>query len=261
VFNPKTIGACISAIAISIATLSAAIALPVLACLPTFEGSRVKSVGQIPVPPLPSKEPIQSQSSEDAVKHFLAQQPLFGKTILVDPGHGGIDPGAIQGGVQEKDVVLNVSLLLRDKLEALGADVEMTRDSDVYPTLQERLDESNRVCADVFISVHGNSVANTAISGIETYYYDSRDKRLSDLLLHTVSSELHETAKWSNARNLFVLDGNNVPASLVEIGYLTNKRSRDLLKTPAYQDKVASALSDSLVTYLSDPTTERGCPA
>ena len=156
-------------------------------------------------------------------------------------------------------MTLNVSLLLRSKLEALGATVDMTRDSDQTLTLQERLDASNRICPDLFIAVHGNSVSKTQIRGIETYYFDSRDQKLAELVLDTVSLKLKEQAKWSHARNLFVLDGNDVPATLVEIGYLTNPTTRALLNTPAYQDKVASALTDSLVAYLADSGAEKGC--
>ncbi len=255
--NPKN-GALIAAITtlFILISLSAALALPVCASLPlAYTHLKVRSAGELIPPPPPGQTEFQTSST----KSLLEELPLFGATILVDPGHGGSDPGAISGGVQEKDVVLNVSLLLKSKLEALGANVDMTRDSDQTLTLQERIDASNRICPDVFVAVHGNSVAKKNISGIETYYYDSRDQKLADLFLDTLSRELHEQAKWSHARNLFVLDGNSVPAALVEIGYLTNSRTRALLKTSAYQDKVASALTNSLLTYLTDRASERGC--
>jgi N-acetylmuramoyl-L-alanine amidase len=165
--------------------------------------------------------------------------PLAGKTILIDPGHGGNDTGAISGHVMEKTVTLAVSLKLRSLLQAQGATVEMTRDSDKTLALQERRDASNRLCPDLFLSIHANAVGNSSISGIETYWW--------------------EIEKWSLARNLFVLDGNNAPASLVEIGYLTNPRTRALLATSAYQDKVATALLSSVELYLADRNTPRGC--
>lgn len=186
--------------------------------------------------------------------------PLAGTTVLVDPGHGGTDPGAISGGVSEKDVVLDVSLKLAEKLENLGADVEMTRNNDTFITLPGRLEESNKLCPDLFISVHGNSVKKPDISGIETYYYDARDKDLAQSVLDHVATELGEQPRWSHARNLFVLDGNAAPATLVEIGYLTNPRTRNLLKTPTYQDKVATALAQAVTSYLTAPGAQRGCP-
>jgi len=184
---------------------------------------------------------------------------LSGRRILVDAGHGGTDPGAMRAGVEEKDVTLDVSLLLRDKLKDLGASVDMTRDSDVFIPLPDRLAHSNNTCPDLFVSVHVNAIKKAGISGIETYYFDDRSKPLAGVVLKTLSVRLHENAKWSHSRDLFVLDGNRVPATLAEIGYITNPATRAKLRTTAYQDKVASALADSVVTYLATPGAEHGC--
>jgi N-acetylmuramoyl-L-alanine amidase len=94
------------------------------------------------------------------------------RRIVVDPGHGGHDPGAIgPGGTQEKDVVLVIGLKLRDMLkEELGLDVVMTRSTDVFIPLEERTAIANKVNADLFISVHANAAINHVASGIETYY-------------------------------------------------------------------------------------------
>ncbi|MBX9939910.1 MAG: N-acetylmuramoyl-L-alanine amidase [Candidatus Obscuribacterales bacterium] len=207
-------------------------------------------------------------SSTDSPKEIKEELPskkpepepvLKGKVILLDPGHGGSDPGAMYYGVVEKDLVLSVSLSLRAKLVALGATVEMTRSNDLTLTLQQRIDQSNNICPDLFLSIHANAVANRAITGIETYWHDNDDQDLSDLFLKTLSGDLNETAKWSMQRNLFVLNGNRAPASLVEIGYLTNRASAARLNTSNYQDKVASSLSRALVIYLTDPATLKGC--
>lgn len=94
------------------------------------------------------------------------------RRIVVDPGHGGHDPGAIGStGLQEKDVVLAIGLKLRELLkEELGLDVVMTRSTDVFIPLEERTAIANKVNADLFISVHANAAANRNASGIETYY-------------------------------------------------------------------------------------------
>jgi N-acetylmuramoyl-L-alanine amidase len=94
------------------------------------------------------------------------------RRIVVDPGHGGHDPGAMgPGGTQEKDVVLAIGLKLRDMLkEELGLDVVMTRSTDVFIPLEERTAIANKVNADLFISVHANAATNHVASGIETYY-------------------------------------------------------------------------------------------
>jgi len=94
------------------------------------------------------------------------------RRIVVDPGHGGHDPGAVgSGGAQEKDIVLSIGLKLRQLLkEELGLDVVMTRSSDVFIPLEERTAIANKVNADLFVSVHANGANNRNASGIETYY-------------------------------------------------------------------------------------------
>ncbi len=94
------------------------------------------------------------------------------RRIVLDPGHGGHDPGAVgAGGTQEKDVVLAIGLKLRELIrEELGLDVVMTRTSDVFIPLEERTAIANKVNADLFLSIHANAAPNHAASGIETYY-------------------------------------------------------------------------------------------
>lgn len=94
------------------------------------------------------------------------------RRIVVDPGHGGHDPGAVgHNGIQEKDVVLAIALNLKEELvEELGVDVVMTRSTDVFIPLEERTAIANKVGADLFLSVHANAAPNKNASGIETYY-------------------------------------------------------------------------------------------
>lgn len=95
--------------------------------------------------------------------------------IVIDPGHGGKDPGAIgAGGVREKDVVLRVSRVLRDRLVREGFEVFLTRDADHYLTLEERAEVSNRLGGDLFVSIHANSSRNRRSNGVETYLLDTR---------------------------------------------------------------------------------------
>lgn len=116
------------------------------------------------------------QRMEELVKpHSTKQQPAAIskiRRIVIDPGHGGHDPGAVgQSGLQEKDVVLSIGLRLREKLqEELGLDVVMTRSTDVFIPLEERTAIANKVGADLFVSIHANAAPNRNASGIETYY-------------------------------------------------------------------------------------------
>ncbi len=130
-----------------------------------------RSMEGITAPPL---HPAADEAKpERAVKPSRKQAPVSKiRRIVVDPGHGGHDPGAVgQSGLQEKDVVLSIGLKLREKLkEELGLDVVMTRSTDVFIPLEERTAIANKVNADLFVSIHVNAANNRNASGIETYY-------------------------------------------------------------------------------------------
>jgi len=123
--------------------------------------------------PIASK-PSQEEPKAERTARLPRKQPAISKIrrIVVDPGHGGHDPGAVgQSGLQEKDVVLSIGLKLREKLkEELALDVVMTRSSDVFIPLEERTAIANKVNADLFVSIHANAANNRNASGIETYY-------------------------------------------------------------------------------------------
>jgi N-acetylmuramoyl-L-alanine amidase len=135
------------------------------------EISRLPETGIAPMPPPPVPPPELRQTEE---KPKSSARPAIAKVrrIVVDPGHGGHDPGAIgAGGVREKDVVLQIGLKLAKELkERLGLDVVMTRSTDVFLELQERTAIANKVGADLFVSVHANASPNRNTAGIETYY-------------------------------------------------------------------------------------------
>src|SRR6185369_10508372 len=137
------------------------------------------SVAPVAVPVVPAVKPPPSVLPEapkepPALKPAPRQKIKPGKIrrIVVDPGHGGKDPGAIgHGGHQEKDVVLSMGLILARKLkDELGIDAVMTRSTDVFLELQERTAIANKVGADLFVSIHANASLNKNANGIETYY-------------------------------------------------------------------------------------------
>jgi N-acetylmuramoyl-L-alanine amidase len=125
-------------------------------------------------PPESAAEPRREEPVAVEKKHRTIKRSVISKIrrIVIDPGHGGHDPGAVgPSGLQEKDVVLSVGLRLRDLLkDELGLDVVMTRSTDVFIPLEERTAIANKVNADLFLSVHANAAANRNAAGIETYY-------------------------------------------------------------------------------------------
>lgn len=135
-----------------------------------LEISRLPEQVQAAVPAPPEMKKVESR--EEKPKSAVKFKPGKIRRIVVDPGHGGHDSGAVgAGGTKEKDVVLAIGLKLAQKLrEELGVDVVMTRSTDVFIPLEERTAIANKVNADLFVSVHANAALNRSASGIETYY-------------------------------------------------------------------------------------------
>ncbi|MBL3539022.1 N-acetylmuramoyl-L-alanine amidase [Aminivibrio sp.] len=120
--------------------------------------------------PRPSKTPPPSKPAASPAPVLDPKRNSGPKIVVIDPGHGGKDPGAVANGIREKDVNLSVSLLLAQKLKKDGYDVRLTRDRDVYITLQQRTDLANKWNADVFVSIHANALPpGRHATGMEIY--------------------------------------------------------------------------------------------
>jgi len=196
-------------------------------------------------------------------QHDAGEQGLRGKTIVVDPGHGGSDPGAIGKvlGVTDANVGLTVGQKLRDLLEAQGATVIMTRDSDVRVGLNDRPAMANKVEADLFVSIHANSATNTTANGIQVYYYaPSSNANLyaqsyirKDLATKVSKALQATTGTASSVRtaNYAVLRENDRPSILVETGFLSNAAEEALLSKDSYRDQLANGIYQGILNYLN----------
>ena len=120
----------------------------------------------------PEAKKPEAKKGEPAAKQKQGFKPGRIRRIVIDPGHGGHDPGAVSpSGTKEKDIVLDIGLNLAEKIrEELGIDAVLTRSTDVFLELQERTAIANKVGADLFVSIHANASLNRAANGIETYY-------------------------------------------------------------------------------------------
>lgn len=170
--------------------------------------------------------------------------------VYIDPGHGGYDPGAQGNGIVEKDIVLSLGLRLKDKLEANGIKVIMSRTSDVYVSLEDRSKGANNANPDIFISIHINSAGATSALGIETFYKKDIDKPLAEKIqskLISYTGAVNRGAKWED---FHVVRETNMPASLVECGFLTNVNEANNLKNWNYQEKLINAMLDGALDYL-----------
>ena len=198
----------------------------------------------------------------DIIAPRLKPSPARGHTVVIDPGHGGSDSGAIgYTGLPEKVVALAVSKRTEALLQAAGAHAIMTRteDTDVSYAgdtssgeLQARVDVSlEHPEAELFLSVHCNSFTNPDAHGMETYYYPKTD---ADEYFATLLNEELAAAGGLYNRGVkyakfYVLRHTEIPASLVELGFLSNPHEEDLLANAGYQEKLAQALVRAIERY------------
>lgn len=173
-------------------------------------------------------------------------------TIVIDPGHGGEDPGAPALSYNEKQATLKTALTLATRLEQAGVNVILTRDSDEFVSLNDRAYASNRALADAFISIHYDSTDTpNEISGTTTYYYHEKDKKLAE----TINDQLKVNSPLPNNGNRFgnyyVLRENSQPAVLLELGYLNNTVDQSTIYTDSYRAFAVESIYQALNNYFS----------
>lgn len=187
---------------------------------------------------------------------------VTGRTIIIDPGHGGSDSGAIgPSGLMEKDVTLKVSMRLRDMLENSGARVIMTRDTDVDvygPGASDRQELQARVNvskfspgADIFLSVHINAFTSPTAHGTATYYFTGSRSgmRLADYLQNGMVNRIGLYDRGIHEANFYVLKHTDMPAALVELAFITNYSEEDYMRTDEFIDNAAKGICEGLSNY------------
>ncbi len=177
------------------------------------------------------------------------------KIIVIDPGHGGSDPGAIgSGGLKEKDVNLDIALRLYDLLTRnTDFKVYLTRKNDSFITLSGRTALASRVDADVFISIHVNADETGLEKGIETYAYYNTSREswsLAWYIQESLVNSLQLADRGLKADNFQVIrDTTYIKSVLLEIAFISNKREENLLKNSQYRARVAQAVYDGILRY------------
>lgn len=178
---------------------------------------------------------------------------LSGKTIMIDAGHGGRDPGAVgRSGSYEKTLTLDTAFLLKRELENRGAKVLMTRKNDTYISLSIRSYQSKRSNADAFISLHYNSApSNLVANGINSYYYHSKDKNLATSIQKSMVTHTGLRDRGTKKGNFHVIRENNKPAVLLELGFISDAREEQTLLTSSYQKRASQGIADGLIDYFN----------
>ncbi|WP_438435288.1 N-acetylmuramoyl-L-alanine amidase CwlD [Gorillibacterium sp. sgz500922] len=196
--------------------------------------------------------------------------PMSGKVIAIDAGHGGPDGGAISdSGVVEKDVNLAVALYLRDYLQQAGALVVMTRETDKdladsgtkgyskrkTEDLVRRAQALNARSIDLFVTVHMNSIPSPKWSGAQAFYTANHpdNAALAALIQDEIKRNLANTERVAKRvdKTVYLLKMMQVPSALVELGFLSNPEEARSLSQPSYQQKLAAAVYQGILRYVS----------
>lgn len=175
--------------------------------------------------------------------------------IVLDPGHGGNDPGTRgSDGIKEKNMTLKMANVVADKLRSSGAKVILTRSTDEYISLKSRADQSYEDKADAFISLHfdSNEEDDASVSGQTTYYYHNRDKELASSVNQALGKELPTPNRDTRVGDFYVLRENTQPSILLELGYLSSQKDEQNITSPGYRTQVANAVYDGLSNYFAN---------
>jgi len=209
-----------------------------------------------PAPPEPESVPIvptpapaetpRPAPSLPAVRHERV-------VVVLDPGHGGRDPGAVGiNGLQEKQVIFPISQRVRQLLEQQGVQVVMTRYSDQTVELQSRVDIAERANADLFVSIHANAInlSRPDVNGIETYYFSAAGRRLAEVIHASMLSASGMNDRGVRQARFFVLRRTSMPATLLEVGFVTGAQDAPRLADPAWRQRMAEAIAQGILGYI-----------
>ena len=188
-------------------------------------------------------------------------KPLTDKVFYLDPGHGGIDPGATYKNIKESDINLSICLKIKEELEKNGAIVYLTRMGDydlsaIGARRRKKSDFDNRIKlinnsnANMYISIHLNSINSSTWSGMQIFYDDinKNNKKIAE----SISSYLKIDRKTSQINDMYLNKNIKIPGILIEVGFLSNYYDRMNLVSDEYQDKFANQIVKAIINYYNN---------
>ncbi|RUL57115.1 SH3 domain-containing protein [Lysinibacillus antri] len=198
-----------------------------------------------------------NESSEEnkktETKEKRKEGTLKGVTIVIDPGHGGNDVGTTGvRGTEEKDINIKTAELLTEKLRASGAEVILTRESDVYVDLRKRVSISHQHTADAFISIHYDATEDSSISGFTTYYMNSYQQPLAKYVHEGLAKKVSLRDRGVQPGNYLVLRENKQNAILIELGYLSNPSEERVVTSDFYREQATLGIYQGLLNYFDN---------
>ncbi len=191
---------------------------------------------------------------------FISPHEIYDKVVVIDAGHGGDAPGAIKGGIMEKDITLAITLQLQQIFEEAGDEsigVYYTRTDDTNPAFENRVGLANGADADVFISIHCNSTGSgksSTYSGTVVLYDETSEveelgsKQLAEICVNTVSDTIGSRNRGiTDGSSIYIIRTAEVPVALIEAGFMTNKDELERLTSEDYQKQIAQGIYNSIM--------------
>lgn len=213
-------------------------------------------VASIPVP-LPNQTAPVLQPDRTRLPVPLPSVRNARVVVIVDPGHGGPDPGAIgRGGLRETDIVLSIGQQVAALLQQQGIQVFLTRNGEYDVDLPPRVAMAERVNADLFVSIHANAIdVSRDINGLETYYYSSeRALRLAQAIHASILQNLDIQDRGIRTARFYVLRKTSMPSVLVEVGFVTGTEDSIKLSHSTYRSQMANAIVRGILQYIQQYT-------
>jgi N-acetylmuramoyl-L-alanine amidase len=171
------------------------------------------------------------------------------RTVVIDAGHGGHDNGGQWGRVYEKHLALDTAARLETKLKTLGYQTVMTRRSDYFISLPQRVSTGNRYRNAIFVSLHYNYTWKQEVSGLETFYYSAQGKKLAQLVQNGLIRRTRTVDRKAKYARFYVIRNSTIPAILVEGGFVSNTAERNRMKSAWFRDLVAQGIVDGIQRY------------
>ncbi|MCA1024286.1 N-acetylmuramoyl-L-alanine amidase [Halobacillus litoralis] len=195
---------------------------------------------------------MQEDINQEDIRKQSGEKTLSGYHFIIDPGHGGKDPGAVRSELYEKTITLSTAKKVVKQLRDKGASVTLTRTNDTFIAVEERVQLSNSTITSAFISLHYNAFKDQSIRGIETFYNDVEGTHeLAEAIQNSLINHIEFTNRGAKQASYKVLRENKQPALLIELGFITNPKERKLVRTDTYQEKAAKSIVSGLEDYFN----------
>jgi N-acetylmuramoyl-L-alanine amidase len=171
------------------------------------------------------------------------------RTVVIDAGHGGHDNGGQWGKVYEKHLALDTATRLEANLKRMGYQTVMTRRSDYFVSLPQRVAIGNRYKNAIFVSLHFNYTWKEHVCGLETYYYSSEGQKLAHCVQHSLVRQTQTVDRNAKFARFYVIRNSTLPAILVEGGFVTNERERERMKSGDFREAIARGIAEGIQRY------------